>query len=54
MEFWKASLSVGGIGAVGAFVLYNLYKEWLTLPVLDGLTKNQRYSLICSLCFQQI
>ncbi len=46
MEFWQTALTFGGIAAIGAFVFFNLYKEWLTLPVLNDLTKSQKFSLM--------
>ena len=44
-SLWQVAVSVAGLGAVGAFVFYSLYKEWLQLPALANLTRGQRYSL---------
>jgi len=48
-RFWKAALGVAGIGAVGLFVLWSLYKQWLTLPIFPQLTQEQAFQLL--LCF---
>ena len=40
-RFWKAAIKICGIGAVGAFVLWSLYKEWLHLPVFSSLSSAQ-------------
>lgn len=45
-NLWIKALSVGGIGAVGAFVLYSLYKEWLKVPWLKDLTPRHQYRLM--------
>lgn len=44
-EFWRQALTVAGIGAIGAFVFWSLYKQWLKLPIFQQLTKKQLYNL---------
>ena len=44
-EFWKIALSISGAGGVAAFVLWSLYKQWLSLPIFQTLTKKQQFSL---------
>lgn len=45
-KFWKAALSVAGIGAIAFFVFFSLYKQWLTLPIFPELTQNQAFTLM--------
>lgn len=45
-RFWKAALSVAGIGAIGFFVFWSLYKQWLTLPIFPQLTQDQAFQLL--------
>jgi hypothetical protein len=47
--FWKAALAVAGIGGLGLFVLWSLYKQWLRLSIFPRLTQNQAFRLL--LCF---
>ena len=42
---WKAAVSVAGLGAVASFVLWSLYRQWLTLPIFQQLTKKQLFVL---------
>jgi len=44
--FWPAALTVGGLGAVGAFVFWSLYKNWLSLPIFERLTSDQTFYLM--------
>ena len=44
--FWKAALAVGGLCSVGAFVLWSLYKQWLTLPIFSKLSSDQTFYLM--------
>ena len=44
--FWKAALAVGGLCSVGAFVLWSLYKQWLTLPIFSRLSPQQTFTLM--------
>lgn len=43
--FWTTALSLTGLFAVGAFVFYSLYKQWLSLPLFEKLTSKQTYDL---------
>src|SRR6478672_11560578 len=42
-KFWKAALAVSGLGAVGAFVFWSLYKQWLSLGIFANLTSEQTF-----------
>jgi hypothetical protein len=42
-KFWKAALAVAGLGAVGAFVFWSLYKQWLSLGIFANLTSQQTF-----------
>lgn len=42
---WEGALGVAGVGAIGAFVFWSLYKHWLKLPIFQAMTKEQQYSL---------
>lgn len=45
-RFWKAALSVAGIGAIGLFVFWSLYKQWLTLPgIFSQLPPQQTFQI---------
>lgn len=51
-KFWKASLAVGGLAAIGAFVFWSLYKDWLALPIFSKMTADQTYEIMkMFLCF---
>ena len=45
-RFWKAALSVAGIGAIGLFVIWSLYNKWLTLPIFPQLTQEEAFQLL--------
>ena len=45
-RFWKAALTVGGLGAVGAFVFWSLYKDWLKLSIFERMTQGQTFALM--------
>ena len=42
-KLWKIAISVCGLGAVGAFVFWSLYKDWLHLPIFAHLTPEQTF-----------
>ncbi len=44
--FWKATLAVAGLAAIASFVLWSLYKKWLSLPIFSTLTTSQQYRLL--------
>jgi hypothetical protein len=44
--FWTLALSVAGFGAIGAFVFFMLYRQWLTLPIFDKLSQEQTYAIM--------
>ena len=45
-KFWKAALAVGGIAAIGAFVFWSLYKDWLALPIFSKMTPEQTFEIM--------
>lgn len=45
-KFWKAALSVGGIAAIGAFVFWSLYQDWLALPIFSKMTSEQTFEIM--------
>jgi hypothetical protein len=44
--FWKAALAVGGIAAIGAFVFWSLYKDWLALPIFSKMSPEQTFEIM--------
>lgn len=42
-NLWKAAIAVSGLGAVGAFVFWSLYKKWLKLSIFARLTSKQTF-----------
>jgi hypothetical protein len=44
-SFWKAALAIGGTATVGGFILWSIYKQWLSLPIFPQLTQDQAFSL---------
>lgn len=44
-KFWEVAVGIAGIGAISSFVLWSLYKHWLTVPALSRLTKDQIFKL---------
>lgn len=45
-SFWKAALGVGGIAAIGAFVFWSLYKEWLSLEIFSQMSGDQTLEIM--------
>lgn len=45
-RFWEAAVGLSGMGAVGAFVVLVLYKEWLKLRIFPTLTREQAFRLM--------
>ena len=45
-KFWKAALAAGGVSAIGAFVFYSLYKDWLALPIFSKMTADQTFEIM--------
>lgn len=50
-ELWKVAIGVAGLGAVGAFVFWSLYKHWIKLPIFANLTKEQTFRLMLAFLF---
>lgn len=50
-RFWRMALGIAGIGAVGFFVFWSLYRQWLTLPIFPTLTQNQAFQLLTYFLF---
>lgn len=44
-ELWKIAVGVAGIGAVTAFVVWSVYKQYLSLPIFQKMTKSQQFKL---------
>jgi hypothetical protein len=44
--FWKAALAVGGIAAIGAFVFWSLYKDWLSLDIFSRMNPEQTFEIM--------
>ena len=45
-KFWKVAISVAGLGGIGAFVFWSLYKQWLTLPIFSKLSQSQTFGVM--------
>ncbi|UXA53621.1 hypothetical protein M0D46_17035 [Xanthomonas prunicola] len=45
-RFWKAAIAVCGLGAVGAFVFWSLYKNWLSLPIFERMSQDQTFVIM--------
>jgi len=45
-RLWRAAFAVGGIAAVGAFVFWSLYKQWLALPIFEKLSQGQTFTVM--------
>lgn len=44
-NFWRIAVGLTGIAGVGAFVFYALYRDWLHLEALAGLSQDRRFRL---------
>jgi hypothetical protein len=45
-EFWKIAVGIAGVGAIGSFVFYSLYRQWLKIPgVFDKLSSPDTYRI---------
>jgi hypothetical protein len=42
-KFWQIAVSICGFGAVGAFVFWSLYNQWLRLSIFGKLTSTQTF-----------
>ena len=45
-KFWKAALAVGGLAAIGAFVFWSLYKDWLSLLIFSKMSPDQTFKIM--------
>ncbi|MBH0052227.1 hypothetical protein [Pseudoalteromonas sp. SWYJZ19] len=45
-NFFKAALSVGGLGTVGAAIFFGLYKDWLALDIFTKLSADQTFIIM--------
>ncbi len=45
-KFWKAALAVGGLAAIGAFIFWSLYKDWLSLPIFSKMSPDQTFMIM--------
>ena len=54
-SFWRRAVVACGLGAVGSFVFFSLYKRWLELPVFSRMNSTQTFiAFICFLAFTLI
>lgn len=44
-EFWQVAVGVAGLGAIGSFVIWSIYRQWLSLPIFQTMTKDQQFRL---------
>lgn len=44
-EIWKVAVTVAGLGAIGAMVLWSLYRQWLRLGIFQRLTRKHQFAL---------
>lgn len=42
-RLWRAAFAVGGIAAIGAFIFWSLYRQWLALPIFAQLDRHQTF-----------
>lgn len=49
--FFKSALGVGGGSAIGAFIFYGLYKDWLTLDIFSKLSGDQTFIIMLVFLF---
>ena len=45
-KLWQIAISIGGLAAISAFVLWSLYKDWLELPIFSKLSSNHTFILM--------
>lgn len=45
-KFWRAALAVAGLGAVGSFVFWGLYKQWLSLKIFANITSEHTFIIM--------
>jgi hypothetical protein len=45
-KFWRAALGICGLSAVGSFVFYSLYKQYLSLPIFSQMTPGQTFVIM--------
>jgi len=45
-NIWEAAIAVSGLGGIGAFVLWSIFKGWLKLKIFANLTKKQTFHLM--------
>src|SRR5215470_1378465 len=45
-RFWKAAVGIGGVAAIGAFVFWSLYRDWLRLPLFSQISPHQTFQLM--------
>lgn len=45
-NFFKAALGAGGLGTVGAFIFYGLYKDWLKLGIFSQLSADHTFIIM--------
>ncbi len=45
-SFWQVAVGVAGLGAVGAFIFWSLYRGWLNLGIFAKLSRKQTFVLM--------
>ena len=45
-QLWKPALAVGGVAAIGAFVFWSLYKDWLKLDIFSRMSADQTFHIM--------
>jgi len=45
-KLWKIAITISGLGGIGAFVFWSLYKEWLTLPIFAKMSPIHTFILM--------
>lgn len=43
--FWKVAVTIAGIGGVGSFVIWSLYRQWLRLDIFQRMTTKQQFTI---------
>jgi hypothetical protein len=44
-QLWKVALGIAGLGAVASFVVWSIYRQWLSLPIFQQMTKDHQFKL---------
>jgi hypothetical protein len=44
--FWKSAVALCGLGGIGAFVFWSLYKDWIQLPIFSTIPPKHTFVLM--------